>query len=194
MTSPLDIGHHLIAARTAVGITQRELAERLGVKQPQIARWEASAYRSASLERVDAVARVLRVDVGVVAPLAAETPAVYSAGSVATDTGTRALARLGVAPETIEAFSRLHGISEFALFGSSVRTDFTATSDVDVLVTWADGAKPLDFGILDDLREELRGIFRRDVDLIDRESVEHSENHLRRSRILDGARSVYVAR
>jgi hypothetical protein len=194
MTSPLDIGQQLITARIATGITQRELAQRVGVKQPQIARWEASAYRSAALERVDAVARALGVDIGVVQPLAAEAPAVYAATAVATDTGARALTRLGVAPETIAAFCRLHGVQELALFGSSVRMDFGATSDVDILVTWAEDAEPLDFGVLDDLRAELRGIFRREVDLVDRRSVERSENYIRKSRILDGARSVYVAR
>ncbi|MDZ4168222.1 MAG: helix-turn-helix domain-containing protein [Coriobacteriia bacterium] len=193
MTSPLDIGQQLVATRIATGVTQRELARRVGVKQPQIARWEANAYRSAALERVDDVARALGVDIGVTLPLAAEAPATYNAPSLA-DTGARALARLGVAPETVAAFCRLHGVRELALFGSSVRTDFEPESDVDVLVTWAEDAEPLDFGTLDDLSIELRGIFRRDVDLVDRESVERSENYIRKSRILDGARSVYVAR
>jgi predicted nucleotidyltransferase/DNA-binding XRE family transcriptional regulator len=194
MTSPLDIGPGLVSQRIAIGVTQRELARRVGVQQPQIARWEATAYRTAALARVDSVARALGVDIALAPPLAAEAPAIYAATPLATDTGTRALARLGVTPETVAAFCRLHGIRELALFGSSVRTDFGESSDVDVLVTWAEDAEPLDFGTLDDLRLELRGIFRRDVDLVDRGSVERSDNYIRRSRILDGARSVYVAR
>jgi len=191
MPYPLDIGTQLIAARTSSGLTQRELGRRLGVKQPQIARWESTKYRSASLAHVDAVARALGLETATPLP-AAETAAVYAAQSA--DTAERALARLGVRPETIEAFCRLHGIAEFALFGSSVRTDFSPESDVDILLTWSEGAAPADFQTLLDIEAELSGIFRREVDVVDRAAVERSENYVRARRILDGARSVYVAR
>jgi len=102
--------------------------------------------------------------------------------------------RLGVATETIAAFCRLHGIAEFALFGSSVRKDFSAGSDVDVLVTWAAETPSPTADDLADLETELAGIFRRRVDLIYRRDVESSENYVRRDRILKGARKVYVAR
>ncbi len=196
MTSLSDIGTLLIATRLAQGITQRELAERVGVKQPQIARWEASEYRSASFSRVDSVAQALSVEIATIPPaLAAETPAAYTTtASPISETGNRALARLGVAPETIAAFCRVHGIAELALFGSSVRKDFGPTSDVDVLVTWTDGPTAHGISDLADVETELRGIFRRNVDLVDRETVESSENYLRKTRILEGARVVYVAR
>ena len=176
-------------------MTQRELATLVGVKQPQIARWEVSSYRSAALSRVDAVARVLGVEVSAPeAQFAAETPATYaSTRSGASATGMRALARLGVAPETIEAFCRLHGISELSLFGSSVRTDFTPASDVDALVSWQEGSRPRSLGEIADLETALAGVFRRRVDLVDRAVVEQSENHVRRNHILEGARSIYVA-
>lgn len=57
----LDIGRLLVAARRKRGISQRELGEAVGVKQQQIARWESSAYRTASLERLSRVAEVLDV-------------------------------------------------------------------------------------------------------------------------------------
>ena len=195
MTSPLDIGVLLVAARIAQGVTQRELAQRLGIKQPQIARWEAIEYRSASLARVNTVARALGVEVAAIPPalLAAEQPASYAPTPAAPDTGARALARLGVSIETIAAFCRLHGIREFALFGSSVRTDFGPTSDVDILVAWAHGSETRSVGELADLQTELRGIFRRNVDLVERENVARSENYVRKTRILGGARPVYVA-
>jgi len=195
MTSPLDIGVLLVAARIAQGVTQRELAQRLGIKQPQIARWEAIEYRSASLARVNTVARALGVEVAAIPPalLAAEQPASYAPTPAAPDTGARALARLGVSIETIAAFCRLHGIREFALFGSSVRTDFGPTSDVDVLVAWARGSETRSVSELADLQTELRGIFRRNVDLVERENVARSENYVRKTRILGGARPVYVA-
>ena len=193
MVSPLDIGPMLIAARVASGVTQRELASRLGVAQPQVARWEATEYRSASLARVDAAARALGIDVAAPVMLAAEPTASYGTTVDApSDVGTRALARLGVRPESIAAFCRLHGITEMSLFGSAVRKDFGPTSDVDVLVTWAEGRAPLGMDGLLDTQEELGAIFRRKVDLVDRASVERSPNHVRRSHILNGARRVYV--
>jgi predicted nucleotidyltransferase/DNA-binding XRE family transcriptional regulator len=196
MMTPRDIGSGLVAARKAQDITQRELAARAGVKQPQIARWEATAYGSASLGRVDSVARALGLDIEVLPfPIAAEAPAPYAPSSApVSDTGTRALARLGVSPDTIAAFCRLHGVRRFALFGSSVRTDFGPGSDVDVLVTWTPGSEPSGIQARLDLQQELRGIFRRNVDLVDRDSVERSENYVRRARILEGARTVHVAR
>lgn len=45
----------LIRARIAVGLTQRELAERLGMKEQQLQRYEATDYAGASLERIRAV-------------------------------------------------------------------------------------------------------------------------------------------
>jgi predicted nucleotidyltransferase len=196
MTRVSDIGTGLVAARLASGITQRELGEKLGVSQPQIARWEASSYRSASLSRVDAAALALGLGLETAgAPLAAESAAAYApAAPVAAETGARALQRLGVSPETIAAFCRLHGIAELALFGSSVRRDFSAQSDVDVLVTWKDGVPAPTADRVADIQTELAGIFRRSVDLFDRGSIDRSENYIRRDRILEGARTVYVAR
>jgi len=50
----------LIRARIAAGLTQKELAERLGVKEQQIQRYEATRYASASLTRILEVARALK--------------------------------------------------------------------------------------------------------------------------------------
>jgi ribosome-binding protein aMBF1 (putative translation factor) len=51
----------LIQARIATGLSQAELASRLGLKPQQIQRYEASDYQSASLERVNEIMRVLGV-------------------------------------------------------------------------------------------------------------------------------------
>jgi ribosome-binding protein aMBF1 (putative translation factor) len=51
----------LIRARIAAGLSQRELAGRLGLKEQQIQRYEARRYAGASLERVQAVADALGV-------------------------------------------------------------------------------------------------------------------------------------
>jgi ribosome-binding protein aMBF1 (putative translation factor) len=49
----------LIQARIAAGLSQEELAAKLGLKPQQIQRYEATNYQGASLERVNAVVRVL---------------------------------------------------------------------------------------------------------------------------------------
>ena len=49
----------LIRARIAAGLTQRELAVRLGLKEQQIQRYEKEGYAKASLARVLAVAQAL---------------------------------------------------------------------------------------------------------------------------------------
>lgn len=49
----------LIRARVASGMTQRELAEQLGLKEQQIQRYEANEYASASFARVNKIADVL---------------------------------------------------------------------------------------------------------------------------------------
>lgn len=53
----------LIQARIARGLSQRGLAERLGVKEQQIQRYEATDYAGANLGRVAEVAEALGVEV-----------------------------------------------------------------------------------------------------------------------------------
>jgi len=49
----------LIRARIAAGLTQKELAARLGLKEQQIQRYEATRYAGVSLDRIQAVAEAL---------------------------------------------------------------------------------------------------------------------------------------
>jgi DNA-binding XRE family transcriptional regulator len=49
----------LIRARIAASLTQKELAARLGLKEQQIQRYEATRYAGVSLERIQAVADAL---------------------------------------------------------------------------------------------------------------------------------------
>ena len=51
----------LIQARIAAGLSQEELAAKLGLKPQQVQRYEATNYQSASLERVNEILRVLGV-------------------------------------------------------------------------------------------------------------------------------------
>ena len=47
-----ELSRMLIGARIAQGISQKELAERIGLKEQQIQRYEATDYASASLGRI----------------------------------------------------------------------------------------------------------------------------------------------
>ena len=49
----------LIQARIAAGLTQEDLAVRLGVKPQQVQRYEASDYQTASFARLREIARLL---------------------------------------------------------------------------------------------------------------------------------------
>jgi DNA-binding XRE family transcriptional regulator len=53
----------LIRARIAAGLSQKELAGRLGLKEQQIQRYEARRYAGASLARVQAVADALGIQI-----------------------------------------------------------------------------------------------------------------------------------
>lgn len=192
MTPLSDIGSQLVAARQGAGITQAELGRRLGVAQPQVARWEAAAYRNVALERVSAVAEALGVSPGEQSLLAAEPLATYETALPGADPeALRALARTHASPAALAAFARAHGIERLELFGSVLRPDFTSDSDVDVLVTYAPESTPTLFDLADH-EIELAGLFGRAVDLVSRRGIERSENEVRRSRILDSARVLYA--
>ena len=57
-----DIGQALIEARIALGLSQRLLAERLGMKEQQIQRYEQERYLTANLTRVAEIAEALQLD------------------------------------------------------------------------------------------------------------------------------------
>ena len=54
-----DLPDALIRARIAAGLTQKELAARLGLKEQQIQRYEATRYAGVSLDRIHEVASSL---------------------------------------------------------------------------------------------------------------------------------------
>jgi predicted nucleotidyltransferase len=90
----------------------------------------------------------------------------------------------------LEAFCRKWKIRELAVFGSALRTDFGPDSDVDVLVSFADDARWTLWDVIA-AEQELAGIIGRPVDLVERSTVEQSENWIRRNNILDTARTIY---
>ena len=99
---------------------------------------------------------------------------------------------LSIPEADLAAFCRANGIRRLSVFGSAVRDDFGPGSDVDLLVEFAEEAR---HSLLDLVRmeEELKGMFGRDVDLVERAGVEQSRNYLRRKAILESAETIYAA-
>lgn len=56
-----DLPRELVRARIASGLTQRELADRIGIQEQQIQRYEANGYAGASVSRLEEVMRALNV-------------------------------------------------------------------------------------------------------------------------------------
>jgi len=97
-----------------------------------------------------------------------------------------------VADEAIAAFCGKWGVTEFALFGSVLREDFGPESDVDVLVRFEPDAR-WDLWDIVDMQEELGQIFGREVDLVDKDAVEESNNPFRKRLILKGSQVIYTS-
>lgn len=63
LDSLCDLPSALIEARIAAGLTQKALAERLGLPEQQVQRWEASLYSGVGVERLQRIADALGVRV-----------------------------------------------------------------------------------------------------------------------------------
>jgi uncharacterized protein len=83
-------------------------------------------------------------------------------------------------------------ITELALFGSVLRSDFHPESDIDLLVTFDPNAKR---GLTETLQiqDEFQVLLDRKVDLIVKSAIERSDNWLRKKNILESAQTIYVA-
>ncbi len=57
-----DLGQLLISARIARGLTQRQLAEKLGVNESQVSRDERNEYHGITLERAARILELLGVE------------------------------------------------------------------------------------------------------------------------------------
>lgn len=63
LSSLKELPEALIRARIASGLSQKQLAQRLGLKEQQLQRWEATRYAGISLDRIQAVAEALGVTI-----------------------------------------------------------------------------------------------------------------------------------
>ena len=96
--------------------------------------------------------------------------------------------RLAVPKEALAEFCRQQGIRRLSLFGSVLRDDFSAASDVDVLADFEPGTR-VTFFTLSRVEEGLSSLLGRRVDL----HLPRSLSPYLRDRVLAQAREVYVA-
>lgn len=112
----MDQQEHVRRIRERAGLTQRELAERSGVAQPNIAAYERGTRRpsEAMLERLIAAAR------------------------------QRPSAALAAHPSAVEAALHKHHAVSAKVFGSVARGDDQPGSDLDLLVAFGPDASLFD--------------------------------------------------
>ena len=93
--------------------------------------------------------------------------------------------------ETLVAFCERWNIVELTFFGSILRDDFDAESDVDIIVDFAPGCTP---GLAAArMHEELETLVGRSVDLLTREGIMRTGNARLRRKILRSAETYYAA-
>lgn len=101
--------------------------------------------------------------------------------------------RLSISPTQLEELCQRRHVAELALFGSILRNDFHANSDIDILITFQPDVK---ISLLDlvDMQYELEEMTDRKVDLLTKKSVIDSPNWIRRKEILSTTRVIYESR
>jgi predicted nucleotidyltransferase len=98
------------------------------------------------------------------------------------------LDHVSVSRDDLDALCRRHRIQRLSLFGSVLREDFSATSDVDVLVEFEAGVK-VTFFSLARIEGALSELFGRRTDV----HVFRSLSPYLRERVLGHVRELYVA-
>ena len=90
--------------------------------------------------------------------------------------------------EPVRELCRRYRVRELALFGSAVREDFSAASDVDILVEFEPDAE-VGFITLSRMQRELSAILHRRVDLVPKNGL---KPQIRES-VLSSAEILYAA-
>lgn len=93
--------------------------------------------------------------------------------------------------DAIARVCQKYGVEELSVFGSALRDDFQASSDVDFLVVFKNNDTGPWMSKLVELEQELAALLGKDVDLVNKRGVEQSRNRIRREEILGSARVIY---
>ena len=93
------------------------------------------------------------------------------------------------AEKKLKEFCSRWKIQELSFFGSALRADFDAESDIDVMVDFRQDA---DWGLLDhvQMQQELEAILGRKVDLITKRALRYSSNEALKEKISSTAEIV----
>ena len=97
-------------------------------------------------------------------------------------------AAIAVPFDRLAEFCRRYQVRELSLFGSALREDFGADSDVDVLVEFEPSAQ-VGFLAFSKMRRELSALTGRRVDLVPKRGLKEKI----RQAVLDGAEVIYAA-
>jgi len=92
----------------------------------------------------------------------------------------------------LRAFCHRWRIRELSIFGSALRDDFRADSDIDVMVEFEPGVRWRYYEMAE-MRDQLQALVGRPVDLVEKRLVEAGPNPIRRRHILDHRETMYVA-
>jgi len=95
--------------------------------------------------------------------------------------------KIKISTQNLEAFCQRYQVSRISLFGSVLRDDFQADSDVDVLVQFKPNAR-VGFMTLSKMQRELAAIFHRPVDLVLQDGLKPTI----REEVLASAQEVYA--
>jgi uncharacterized protein len=93
-----------------------------------------------------------------------------------------------ISDKEIEFICEKYQIIELSVFGSSIRSDFKTSSDVDFLVSFKDKARITIFDLID-LQNEFSTLLNREVDIVEKESL---KNPIRRKNIIENREILYA--
>lgn len=93
----------------------------------------------------------------------------------------------------VEELCRKYDVIELGIFGSVLRDDFNAESDIDFLVRFKDDDTGPWMNKVTGLEGDLSTLLGRKVDVVTRKGVEASRNSIRRKDILDSTLIIYEA-
>ena len=96
--------------------------------------------------------------------------------------------KMNISHEKLDSFCQRYQVRRMSLFGSVLRDDYRADSDVDVLVQFDSDAR-ISFLTLGKMQRELSEIFQRPVDLIPQDGLKP----VIREEVLSKAQEVYAA-
>ena len=147
----------LVAARLAAGLTQAELAARVGTTQSAVARLESGTI-TPTVETLCRLADVLGLRFEIAPQGGLTAHAVAPPGLTLRDLRARR--------EEILRIAASHGAHNVRVFGSVARGEAGPESDVDFLVEIVTDRRGFEFfGLLEDLRRDLEAFLGRPVNV-----------------------------